>query len=246
MLFARSLLFSICMVLSTVVYGLLSPLTFPLPYRFRYRIITQWTRFNLWNLGMICGLHYQVEGLENIPVHNGIILCKHQSSWETLALQQIFPPQTWVLKRELLWIPLLGWGLAMLEPVAIDRKSGRRALQQIIEQGSKRLADGRWLVIFPEGSRMAPGTQGRYAPGGALLAEKSGHPVVPVAHNAGEFWPRHGFIKRPGTIHVAIGPVIESSRRSAIEINKLSESWIEAKMQEIAARCKDARASRLL
>lgn len=236
MLIARSLLFSVCMVFLTLIYGVLSVLSFPFPYRWRYRFITQWTHINLYLLNTICGLRYEVEGRENIPARNGIILCKHQSAWETLALQQIFPPQTWVLKRELLWIPLLGWGLALLEPVAIDRKAGRRALQQIITQGSKRLAAGRWLVIFPEGTRVAPGTQGRYAPGGALLAERSGYPVIPVAHNAGEFWPRHGLIKRPGLIRIVIGPKIESTGRSASEINTLTETWIEAKMLEIGDR----------
>lgn len=233
MLVTRSLLFALCSATSTTVFGLLSLFTFPFPYRWRYRFITLWTHFNLWCLETICGLSYKVEGLENIPARNGIILCKHQSAWETLALQQIFPPQVWLLKRELLWIPLLGWGLAALDPIAINRKAGRRALQQTIAQGRQRLASGRWVVIFPEGTRVAPGTSGRYAAGGALLAEKSGCPVVPVAHNAGHFWPRNSFIKRPGTIRIALGPVIESTGRSAEEINALAESWIEGKMQEI-------------
>lgn len=236
MLMVRSFLFSTCMLLLTLIYGVLSVLSFPFPYRWRYTFITQWTHINLWLLKTICGLHYEVEGRENIPARNGIILCKHQSAWETLALQQIFPPQTWILKRELLWIPLLGWGLAMLEPVAIDRKSTRRALQQIITEGAKRLAAGRWLVIFPEGTRVAPGTKGRYAPGGALLAERSGYPVIPVAHNAGEFWPRHSFVKRPGLIRIVIGPLIESTGRDAAEINTLVEVWIEKTMQELISQ----------
>jgi 1-acyl-sn-glycerol-3-phosphate acyltransferase len=231
----RSLLFALCQAAATLVFGLLSPLTCVLPYRLRYRFITRWTHFNLWCLEKICQLRYEVKGLENIPVRNAIILCKHQSAWETLALQQIFPPQVWVLKRELLWIPLLGWGLAMLEPIAIDRKAGRRALQQLIKQGTRRLAAGRWVVIFPEGTRVAPGARGRYAIGGAMLAEHSGHAVVPVAHNAGEFWPRNGFIKRPGVIQVVIGPVIESKGRCAAEINALAETWIEEKSKDLGA-----------
>lgn len=236
MLLVRSVVFALCQWLATLVFGPLSLLTFPFPYRFRYRFITQWTHFNLWCLKKICRLDYRVEGVGNIPRRNAIILCKHQSAWETLALQRIFPPQVWVLKRELLWIPLLGWGLAMLDPIAIDRKAGRRALQQIVEQGTQRLNTGRWVVIFPEGTRMAPGTKGRYAIGGALLAEKSGYPVVPVAHNAGEFWPRNSFIKYPGIIQVAIGPVIDGEGKNAAEINALAEEWIETAQQKLAAR----------
>lgn len=233
MLLARSLVFAVCQMLSLLIFGSLGLLTFPLPFRVRYRMITLWTHFNLWCLEKICNLHYEVEGLENIPTRNGIILCKHQSAWETMALQQLFPPQVWVLKRELLWIPLLGWGLAMLEPVAIDRKAGRRALQQIVEQGTQRLQAGRWVVIFPEGTRMEPGKKGRYGMGGAILAERSGYPVVPVAHNAGVFWPRRGFIKYPGVIRIAIGPAIKSAGKSAAEINALAETWIEEAMKKI-------------
>lgn len=233
MLLIRSLLFAICQALTLSVFGTLSLLTFPLPFHIRYRAITLWTHSNLWCLAKICHVTYEAEGLENIPKSNGIIFCKHQSAWETMALQQLFPPQVWVLKRELLWIPLLGWGLAMLDPIAIDRKAGRRALQQIVEQGTQRLNTGRWVVIFPEGTRVAPGTRGRYAPGGAILAERSGYPVVPVAHNAGAFWPRNSFIKHPGVIRIVIGPVIESAGKNAAEINALAEAWIEGKMREI-------------
>jgi 1-acyl-sn-glycerol-3-phosphate acyltransferase len=187
----------------------------------------------LW-LKITCGLDWRVEGLENIPPGNAIILCKHQSAFETMALQRIFPPQVWLLKRELLWIPFFGWGLAMLEPIAIDRKAGRESLNKLVAQGIKRLTAGRWVVIFPEGTRVAPGEEKRYALGGASLAERSGYPVVPVAHNAGEYWPKHGFIKRPGTIRVAIGPVIDSRGRSAADINALAKEWIEAKVREIS------------
>lgn len=235
MLLARSLLFACCQAITLLVFGSLALLTFPLPYRTRYRFITLWTHLNLWCLETICNLRCEVEGMDNIPARNGIILCKHQSAWETMALQRIFPFQVWVLKRELLWIPLLGWGLGMLEPIAIDRKAGRRALQQIVEQGTQRLNLGRWILIFPEGTRMEPGTRGRYAMGGAILASRSSFPVVPVAHNAGEYWPRRGFVKRPGIIRLAIGPTIDSHGKSAAEINALAEKWIEGKMQEFSA-----------
>jgi 1-acyl-sn-glycerol-3-phosphate acyltransferase len=222
------------MGITILLFAPLSVLTFPFPFNTRYQFITQWARFNLWWLDKTCRLSYQVSGEENIPTTNAIILCKHQSAWETLALQRIFPPQIWLLKRELLWIPFFGWGLAMLEPIAIDRKSGKKAMRQLLEQGVARLQAGRWVVIFPEGTRIAPGKKGRYAPGGALLAESSGYPVVPVAHNAGEFWPRRGFLKQPGIIQVIIGPVIVSKGKSAAEINAAVETWIEEKMQEIS------------
>ncbi len=234
MLYLRSLCYAAGMLLSTVVIAPPALLLFPFPFRVRYGFISHWARFNLWWLEKCCGLRYQVRGAEHIPAGNGIIFCKHQSAWETLALQQVFPPQVWLLKRELLWIPLFGWGLALLEPIAIDRKAGRKALQQLLAQGKRRLAAGRWVVIFPEGTRVAPGEKRRYQFGGAILAEKSGYPVIPVAHNAGEFWPRNSFLKHPGTIQMVIGPPIDTRGKSAAEINRLAEAWIEGQMAEIS------------
>jgi len=235
MLFVRSLTFFAGQCAATLVFAPLALLTFPLPYRMRYRFITQWSRFNLWWLKRTCRLHYCVTGRDRIPASNAIILCKHQSAWETIALARIFPPQVWVIKRELLWIPFFGWGLAMLEPIAIDRKGGRRAVRQLVEAGCKRLALGRWVVVFPEGTRVAPGHRRRYGIGGGVLAAHSGYPVVPVAHNAGEFWPRRGFLKYPGTIQVVIGPPISSGGRSPEQITAAAEAWIEATMDEIGA-----------
>lgn len=233
MLLARSLLFALGMWLTVVVFAILCLFTFPFPFSVRYGFLSQWARFNLWWLALTCGIRYQVEGRENIPELNAIIMSKHQSTWETLALQAIFPPQVWVMKRELLKMPFFGWGLAMLEPIAIDRKARGKARQQLIEQGTERLKNGRWVVIFPEGTRIAPGQKGRYALGGASLAESSGYPVVPVAHNAGEFWPRGQFIKQPGTIQVRIGPAIDSKGKSIEAINAEVEAWIEGQMQAI-------------
>jgi len=230
----RSTLFMAGMVPTTVLFALLGLLTFPFPFRWRYRVITQWTTFNLWWLKVTCKLRYVVEGEEHIPAGPAVILCKHQSAFETMVLQRIIPPHVWLLKRELLWVPFFGWGLAMLEPIAIDRKAGRKSLQQLLETGARRLAAGRWIVIFPEGTRVAPGQKGRYAPGGAMLAVRGGCPVVPVAHNAGEFWPRRGFIKRPGTIRVVIGPTIDTRGRSAQEVNAMAEQWIEETMAKIS------------
>jgi 1-acyl-sn-glycerol-3-phosphate acyltransferase len=236
MLLMRSLAFALGMWLALLVVGPLGMLTWPLPFAIRFQVISQWARFNVWWLGVTCNVRYQVIGRENIPAGNGIVLCKHQSTWETLVLQQIFPLQVWLLKRELLWVPIFGWALALLEPIAIDRGAGRRAVQQLVKQGKQKLAQGRWVVIYPEGTRMAPGQRGRYALGGAILAEHSGYPVVPVAHNAGEYWPRRQFIKRPGTIRLVIGPVIETRGRKAQDINAEVEAWIEAQMDAITTQ----------
>jgi len=233
MMLLRSLLFSLGMWLSTVVIATLALLTLPLPFEYRFRFISQYARFNIWWLEKTCAVNYVVQGMENIPATNGILMCKHQSTWETLILQKIFPSQVWVLKRELLWVPFFGWALALLEPIAIDRGAGRKAIKQLINQGKAKLAQGRWVVIYPEGTRMAPGVRGRYALGGAILAEHSGYPIVPIAHNAGEFWPRRQFLKRPGTIRVVIGPSILTQDRKAQDINKDVEDWIEGEMLAI-------------
>jgi len=232
----RSLLFYIGMALATLIFVPLSLLVYPLPFPLRFRIVSRWAVFNLFWLKVCCDLHHVVEGLENIPADGAaIIMCKHQSAWETLALQRYFPPQVWVLKRELLWIPVYGWGLAAMEPIAIDRRSANRALRQIVEQGCRRLAQGLWVVIFPEGTRTPAGKRRRYQTGGGMLASRSGFPVVPVAHNSGYFWPRNSFLKRPGTISMVIGPVIEPGGKSAKDITAQTERWIESTVDRLPA-----------
>jgi len=229
----RAFLFYFGISLLTVFVVLFSPLMLPFPYRWRYYYMSRWGEFVIWWLRLTCNLDYRVEGRENIPATTAIVLAKHQSAWETIAMQQIFPPQTWVLKRELLFIPFFGWGLAMTQPVAIDRKAGKKALKQVIRQGTERLHRGLWMIIFPEGTRTAPGQRQRYAIGGAMLAEKSGHPVVPVCHNAGEFWPKQGFLKKPGTITLVIGEPIDPKGMRANELNARVEEWIESTYQRI-------------
>ncbi|MFZ0256704.1 MAG: lysophospholipid acyltransferase family protein [Gammaproteobacteria bacterium] len=236
-LILRSSLFTVGLMLSTVIYAPLTLLTFPLGYVKRYRFVSQWSRFNLWWLGVTCRLRHEVEGLENIPDKPAVVLVKHQSAWETLALQRLFVPQVWVIKRELLWIPFFGWGLAMLRPIAIDRRAAHRAVKQVVEQGRHRLASGCSIIIFPEGTRVAPGERKPYLPGGALLAKRSGYPIVPIAHNAGEFWPRHGFIKRPGIISLVIGPPIDAAGRDTAEVNRLAEQWIEGQVARLTTGC---------
>lgn len=233
-LILRSSLFTTGLLLSTVLYAPLTLLTFPFGYLQRYRFVTQWSRFNLWWLGVTCRLKYEIEGLENIPDRPAVVLVKHQSAWETLALQRLFVPQVWVVKRELLWIPFFGWGLAMLRPIAVNRRAGHRAVKEVVEQGRRRLQAGCSVIVFPEGTRVAPGERRRYLPGGALLAKRSGYPVIPVAHNAGQFWPRRGFIKRPGSISLVIGPAIDTAGRETAEVNHMVEQWIEEQVVRLS------------
>ncbi len=231
----RSTLFFIGQALATIVIAPVVVLAFALPYQTRYKIVYQWTVFNNWWLKVTCKLTHVVKGVENIPEKPSIVLCKHQSAWETINLQHYFSPQVWVLKRELLKVPVFGWGLAMLRPIAIDRGAGRDAMTQVLEQGARRLESGCWVVIFPEGTRVAPGTKRRYKPGGATLAEKTGVPVVPVAHDAGLYWPRNSFIKFPGVVRLVIGPPIGTRGKSAAEINREAECWIEQTVSDLLA-----------
>ena len=228
MILARSLLFYLGLAVATLLFLPLCLILLPLPLRLRFRVISKWSVFNLWWLGVTCGLRHEIRGGENIPDGACIILCKHQSAWETLALQRVFPAQVWVLKRELLWIPLYGWGLASMGPIAIDRGAGMRALNQIVKQGAARLRDGLCVVIFPEGTRARPGEKLPYQPGGGMLAARSGYPVVPVAHNSGSFWPRLSLRKWPGTITMVIGPPIDPAGKTAAQITREAEAWIES------------------
>lgn len=222
------------MFVSTLLFGTFGWLVFPLRFELRFKVISQWANFNLWWLELTCGVHYQVDGEENITDGAAIIFCKHQSTWETLALQRLFPAQVWLLKRELLWIPIYGWGLAVLKPIAIDRSSGRKAIKQLVSKGIEALKANRWVVIFPEGTRTPYGAETEYKMGGAILAEKSGYPVIPVAHTAGYYWPRHSFLKKPGTIRLSIGPAIQTEGKKAQQIMQEAKDWIEGRMQEIA------------
>lgn len=233
MLFIRSLFFYLGQTISTLVFVPICLLAYPLSFHARYYIVTRWTVFNLWWLKLCCGVHYRIEGRENIPQQPGIVMCKHQSAWETLALQLLFVPQVWILKRELLQIPIYGWGLASMQPIAIERSSAIKSFRQIVEQGCERLKKDLWVIIFPEGTRVAPDSRQKYLPGGGLLAEKSGAMITPVAHNAGYLWPRNSFIKQPGTITMVIGPVIDPAGKSASEITREVEQWIEETVQTL-------------
>ena len=231
--FLRSCLFAVFKIIITPPFAILSLLTFPFGAFTRYRIISTWTRTVLWAVEAICGIRYKVIGAGNIPAEPCVVLSKHQSAWETLAFQVIFPPQVYVLKRELLWIPFFGWGLAMMSPVAIDRRAGVRALKQMLSQGRERLKRGFWIIVFPEGTRTAPGSRGTYQTGGAAIAVSANAPALPVAHNAGKCWRRHAFRKYPGTITVSIGKPIPTKGKKADAVTAEVENWIETEMQRI-------------
>lgn len=234
-LLLRSLLFSLGMLASTGIVASLVVLCFFLPFHQRYRLTQYWTRFNIWWLRVTCRIDYQVRGTEHIPDRPVIVMAKHQSTWETLFLNRYLPPMAWVVKRELLWVPFFGWALALVRPIAINRQSGALAVKQVIRKGVEHLRRGQWVLIFPEGTRVAPGVRKRYGMGGAVLAAHSGCPILPVAHNAGECWPRGVFLKRPGTIRVVFGPLIASEGRSPQTLNRQVEDWIEGEMARLGA-----------
>lgn len=229
----RSSLFTLALFVITPPYAILALATFPLPRLVRYRVISGWSRLILLLSRAILGIDWKVEGKEHLPSRPSVILSKHQSAWETLAFQKIFPPQVHVLKRELLWIPFFGWGLALMSPIAIDRSRGVAALRSIARRGRERLEQGFWVVVFPEGTRVRPGERRAYQLGGAWLAAASGAPVVPVAHNAGLVWPRNAFLKRPGTVTVRIGPPIETQDRDPKAVNAMVETWIEEQQKAL-------------
>lgn len=229
----RSLLFYLGMLVITPLFSLLAILLIPLPAVTRSRIVSYWAHLSMRWLALTCDLRFRVIGYDHIPDHSCVILAKHQSAWETIAFQTIFPPQIWVMKRSLLLIPFLGWAFAALSVIAIDRTAGREALKQLVTQGKNRLARGLWVVVFPEGTRIAPGKQGKYHIGGAWLATHTGATVLPVAHNAGEFWRKNSLPKRPGTITVSIGEPIDATGMKADDLNKRVEEWIEREMPRL-------------
>lgn len=233
MIFLRSLLFLMVQLVWVPLYATLVLFVFPLKPHTRYRLISGLAYSMIWLLRVICGIRMEVRGRENIPDQPCIVLCKHQSAWETFALQTVFPAQVWVLKRELLWLPFFGWGLALTSPIAIDRSKGKEAMKQLLEQGKQRLEDGFCVVVFPEGTRMPYGVRGKYKIGGSLLAEHSGALISPVAHNAGKFWGRNAFSKHPGTVVMSIGKPIDPAGLKAEEINRRVEEWIESEMTRL-------------
>ena len=205
----------------TVFWGVLSVLVaWLLPYRARFAFIVGfWTRVSLWWFKVTCAVRWELSGTENIPDTPCIVMCRHESTWETLFLQTLFAPQATLIKRELLWIPFWGWAYWLLQPIAIDRSKPRKALRQLVDKGSQRLAQGIWVALFPEGTRMAPGQPGKFQPGGAVLAAATNAPILVVSHNAGRYWPAHSLRKHPGIIRFAIAPIIETAGKTSKQLN---------------------------
>ncbi len=228
-----SVLFTGYLFLSAAVYGIVALLFGFVSRQQSYSVAVAWAGSVLYLLKILCRLDYVVEGAEHLDRDNCVVLQKHSSSWETIAQFRIFPLQTWVLKRELLWAPILGWVIRGYRPIAIDRKAGRAAVEQVVAQGQARLEQGYWVMIFPEGTRVAAGQVRRFGLSGALLAIAAGRAIIPVAHNAGEFWPRRAWLKRPGTIRVIIGAPIETMGRDPRDLTNEVQQWIETTVAAI-------------
>ncbi|WP_017938981.1 lysophospholipid acyltransferase family protein [Zestomonas thermotolerans] len=232
----RTFVFYLLLSLSALVWSLISFLCLPFltSYRSRYRFIVQnWCRFAIGLAWVVAGIRYRVSGAENIPEQPCVILAKHQSTWETFFLSGYFSPLSQVLKRELLYVPFFGWTMALLRPIAIDRENPKAALKQVAQMGQQRLKEGCWVLIFPEGTRIPVGQTGKFSRGGAALAVNTGLPVLPVAHDAGRFWPREGWAKHPGCIEVVIGePMYANGEgpRAIAELNERAEAWINAQV----------------
>lgn len=237
MILIRSLIYFVFMSLTVVTHGtIIVLLGRVLGTPFSDQVATHWGKINIWLQRVICGLKVHLVGEENLPARGAIVMSKHQSTWETIALRGLLAPhQSWVLKQELLKVPFFGWALGYCRAIPIDRKAGRRAVLQVVKEGKRALDDGRIVVIFPEGTRTAPGQRKKYGIGGAILAEKSGYPVVPIAHNAGVYWKRRGVKKYPGTIEVRVGTAIPSEGKKAQEIIAEVEQWIEGELEKLPA-----------
>lgn len=236
MIFLRSIAFFFGVLLFTPFFGVYVFAARLFGFPASYRAAQHWGIWVLAWVRITCGIRHHVEGEEHIPSYPVVVLSKHQSAWETLFLLTHLPPAAWIIKRELLWLPVVGWCLYILHAISIDRSSGRQARDQIVEQGKQRLAEGTWVIIFPEGTRVAPGKKRRYGMGGALLAVSTQTPVLPVALNAGEVWGRYAFLKYPGTIQVRFGPLIHTKGETAEQVNAEVEVWIEDQMSRISPK----------
>ncbi len=230
----RSVVFLVGALLITAPFGCLVPLGRIFGTEPPFTLARLYTQVMLKWVEVSCALTYEVSGWEHVPKFPVVIMAKHQSAWETIFIESAFPSQCWIVKKELLWLPFVGWGLMAIRAIAIDRSSGSSAREQIVAQGAERLKEGHWVTIFPEGTRIAPGKAGRYGVGGSLLATRTGTPILPIAHNAGEYWPRYAFKKKRGTVKVVIGPLIATEGRDVVSVNNEVQGWIEAQMRMIS------------
>jgi 1-acyl-sn-glycerol-3-phosphate acyltransferase len=230
MQFLGSVVFTVFMAVWTVSFGVFYCIVTPfLSFKGRFRMAGVMTHVCFFGLKWLCGLTYTVEGREQLPPGNHVIFMKHSSTWETYAIMTLLPPHVWVMKREILWIPFVGWGCMLARCIAIDRKAGTAAVNQVLAQGKDRMQRfGAWVMVFPEGTRMAAGETRRYGSSGTLLAAQERCKIVPVAHNAGYFWPRRGVLKKRGVIRVVFGPPVEAAGRDVREVNEEVQAWIES------------------
>jgi 1-acyl-sn-glycerol-3-phosphate acyltransferase len=234
-LFIRSFLFLSIMIIVTVIWAPICILFAPLPYNQRYYATARWNVFMIWAAKVICGIRYQTKGFENFPDGPVIVLSKHQSAWETIFLLMATPrPLVFVFKKSITYIPFFGWAIALMRMIPIDRSKGKDAFAQVVVQGRIRLADGQWVIMFPEGTRIPVGQKGHYKGGGTRLAVETNTPVIPIALNSGECWPKNSFLKRPGLVTVSVGKPISPEGLTAPELMQKVEDWIEAEMRVIS------------
>lgn len=231
----RSVIFTALLFLSVLPWSIVVALGRLVSYPTSYALVMAWVRGNFWLMDKLCGLNFRVEGSENLPVEASVVLMKHSSAYETLVQFLLFPRQCWVVKRELLWAPFLGWAIGAVRPIAIDRGAGQAAVAQILAKGKARLEEGHWVIVFPEGTRMAAGETRRYGMSGTLLAQEAGRLIVPVAHDAGDFWPRRGLRKHRGTVTFRIGSPVDPAGREPRGVNEQVQAWIEAQVAELRA-----------
>lgn len=229
----RSAIFTLVMTLATCLWVIPCIIARLFPYHICFAIVSGWCTFNVTCARLICGIKYEISGLENIPAEPCVIMSNHQSTWETLAYPSIFPTLTWVIKKELLYVPFFGWGIASTQPIALNRSQGKKALRQLIKDGREKINLGRCILIFPEGTRIPYGEQRPLKAGGFVLAKQARVNILPVAHDAGRLWPRNGFIKTPGTIHLHIGKPLETDGLSAEQIRAEYTQWLRTNCQNI-------------
>ena len=230
----RSTLFWILFLPGVLVCATIASIFFFMPLWFRMGIVKIWIGWSLACLRLTCGLGFRVEGRENIPENGFIVMSKHSSTWETIAIQRFFRPMVWVVKRELTWIPFFGWALKAMNAIALNRGTGRKAIAQLINESQRHMDSGRILMLFPEGTRVLPMQSKPFKMGGAIVSQRTGYAVLPIAHNAGEFWPRHSWIKWPGTIRVVIGPPIEPEGKKPEQIIGEVADWVNRECERIS------------
>ena len=238
--FIRSLLHFLLMLVTVIPWALICLIaSFFLKGSRLYWFTMVWLYVAIWGAKVICGIRYQVRGMENLPKADNnspiILLSKHQSTWETFAFPTIMPhPLAYVFKRELLYIPFFGWAMGRLEMIHIDRSKRSEAFSLVAARGRELMEKGNWIIMFPEGTRIPVGEAGPYKTGGTRLAIATGASVVPIAHNAGELWPRKAFIKKPGLVTISIGKPISPQGHSPESLMLEVQQWIEAEMRVLS------------